>query len=160
LDWIWIKDIVRLVLAAHYEPDPGNRGPSWLTALAHAKDSLWSVDLFRAESISLKTHWIMVVMDQHTRRIIGFAVHAGNVDGPAICRMFNHATSGQTWPLRLSSDKDPLFSIPAMESEFTCTGDRRNQISAAGADVASIRGVIDRQCQARVTGLDLFLDCD
>lgn len=30
----------------------------------HAKDSLWSVDLFRAESITLKTHWIMVVMDQ------------------------------------------------------------------------------------------------
>ena len=85
------------------------RGPSWLTTLGHAKDSLWSVDLFRAESITLKTHWIMVVMDQYTRRIIGFAVHAGNVDGPAVCRMFNDATSGQGWPERLSSDNDPLF---------------------------------------------------
>jgi len=51
----------------------------------------------------------MVVMDQYTRRIIGFAVHAGNVDGPALCRMFNDATSGQGWPERISSDNDPLF---------------------------------------------------
>jgi len=48
-------------------------------------------------------------MDQYTRRIIGFAVHAGNVDGPAACRMFNDATSGNGWPDRLSSDNDPLF---------------------------------------------------
>ena len=103
------KDTVRRVLAVQYKPDPADRGPSWLTTLGHAKDSLWSVDLFRAESITLKTHWIMVVMDQYTRRIIGFAVHAGNVDGPAICRMFNAATSGQGWPNRISTDNDPLF---------------------------------------------------
>jgi len=88
---------------------PGPRGPSWLTTIGHAKDSLWSVDLFRCESIILKTHWVMVVMDQYTRRIIGFAVHAGNVDGLAICRMFNDATSRQGWPQYLSSDNDPLF---------------------------------------------------
>src|SRR5210317_1998770 len=57
---------------------PGPRGPSWLTTIGHAKDSLWSVDLFRAESITLKTHSIMVLMNQYTRRIIGFGVHAGN----------------------------------------------------------------------------------
>ncbi len=103
------KDTVRRILAVYYKPDPANRGPSWLTTLGHAKDSLWSVDLFRAESITLKTHWIMVVMDQYTRQIIGFGVHAGNVDGPAVCRMFNDATSGQGWPQRISSDNDPLF---------------------------------------------------
>ena len=48
-------------------------------------------------------------MDQYTRRIIGFAVHAGNVDGPARCSMFNDATARQAWPKYLSSDKDPLF---------------------------------------------------
>ncbi len=80
-----------------------------MTTLAHAKDSLWSVDLFRAESITLTTHWIMLVMDQYTRRIIGFAVHAGNVDGPTLFRMFNDATSGQAWPQRISTDNDPLF---------------------------------------------------
>ena len=51
----------------------------------------------------------MVVMDQYTRRVIGFGVHAGNVDGPVLCRMFNQATSGQDWPKYLSSDNDPLF---------------------------------------------------
>jgi hypothetical protein len=51
----------------------------------------------------------MVVMDQYTRRIVGFAVHAGNVDGPALCRMFNDSTSEQGWPKHLSSDNDPLF---------------------------------------------------
>jgi len=103
------KDTVRRVLATHYRPDSGDRGPSWLTTIGHAKDRLWSVDLFRCESILLKSHWIMVVMDQYTRRIIGFAVHAGNVDGPALCRMFNDATSGQDWPTYLSSDNNPLF---------------------------------------------------
>jgi transposase InsO family protein len=103
------KDIIRRVLAIHYKPDPSKRGPSWLTTIGHAKDSLWSVDLFRCESILLKTHWVMLVMDQYTRRIIGFGVHAGNVDGPALCRMFNDATSGQGWPTHISSDNDPLF---------------------------------------------------
>jgi transposase InsO family protein len=103
------KDTVRRVLAVHYKPDPGSHGPSWLTAIGHAKDSLWSVDLFRCESIILKSHWVMVVMDQYTRRIIGFAVHTANVDGPALCRMFNDATSGQGWPQWISSDNDPLF---------------------------------------------------
>jgi hypothetical protein len=26
----------------------------------HVKDSLWSVDLFRCESILLRSHWVMV----------------------------------------------------------------------------------------------------
>lgn len=103
------KDTVRRVLAVHYKPDPGNHGPPWLTTIGHAKDSLWSVDLFRCESILLKSHWVMVVMDQYTRRIIGFGVHEGPVDGPALCRMFNCATLRQGWPKYLSSDNDPLF---------------------------------------------------
>jgi len=103
------KDIVRRTLANYYKPDPEHQGPSWLTTIAHAKDSLWSVDLFPCESILLKSHWVMVVIDQYTRRIIGFCVHAGNVVGQALCRMFNDATSGQDWRERLSSDNDPLF---------------------------------------------------
>ena len=105
------KDFVRRILATHYRPYPSNNGPSWLTTLGHAKDSLWSVDLFRCESILLKSHWVMVVIDQYTRRIIGFAVHAEHVDGPTLCRMFNDATSGQGWPKYLSSDNDPLFQF-------------------------------------------------
>jgi putative transposase len=48
--------------------------------------------------------------DQHTRRIIGFGVHAGTVDGASLCRMFNRAIRGQLWmPNYLSSDNDPLY---------------------------------------------------
>ena len=103
------KDVVRRVLARHYRPEPGSNGPSWLTFLGHSKDSLWSVDLFRCESLILKSHWVMVVMDQFSRRIIGFAVHAGVLDGLIVCRMFNRIISGSMAPQYLSSDNDPLF---------------------------------------------------
>jgi transposase InsO family protein len=32
------------------------------------------VDLFRCESILLRSYWVLVVMDVFTRRIIGFGV--------------------------------------------------------------------------------------
>jgi transposase InsO family protein len=102
------KDIVRRVLARHYHPDTDG-GPSWLTFIGHMKDSLWSIDLFRCESILLKTHWVLVVMDQFTRRIIGFGVQVGDVDGVALCRMFNSAISTMGTPRYISSDNDPLF---------------------------------------------------
>ena len=51
-------------------------------------------------------------MDQFTRRIIGFGVRADVLDGPAICRMFNHAIAGElARPRHLSSDHDPLFEF-------------------------------------------------
>jgi transposase InsO family protein len=75
-------------------------------------DSLWSIDMFRCESLILKTHWVMVVMDQFTRRIIGFAVSAGDLDGPALCRMFSEAIARTgALPRYLSSDHDPLFEF-------------------------------------------------
>ena len=103
------KDVVRRILNKHYKPTPNNRGPSWLSLLGHTKDSLWSVDFFRCESIHLKSHWVMVVMDQFTRRIIGFAVHPGDLNGMAACRMLNEIVARQGQPKRLSSDNDPLF---------------------------------------------------
>ena len=105
------KDVVRRVLAKHYRPGPDSgHGPSWLTFIGHLKDSLWSIDLFRCESILLKSHWVLVVMDQFTRRIIGFGVHVGDVDGVALCRMFNGAISTRGTPKYLSTDNDPLFT--------------------------------------------------
>ena len=103
------KDVVRRVLAKYLRSGPGGGGPSWLTVIGHAKDGLWSIDLFRCESIVLRTHWVLVVMDRFTRRIIGFAVHAGDVDGPALCRMFKQVILGQALPRYFSTDHDPLF---------------------------------------------------
>ena len=48
-------------------------------------------------------------MDQYTRRIVGFGIQAGTVDGRALCRMVNHAIRGLSRPTRLSSDHDPLY---------------------------------------------------
>src|SRR5688572_27957105 len=92
------KDVVRRILAARYQPTPDSAGPSWLTVLGHAKDSLWSLDLFRCESAILRTHWVLVVMDQCTRRIVGFGVHRAVVDGVALCNMFNRAMGRQPTP--------------------------------------------------------------
>jgi transposase InsO family protein len=104
------KDVVRRVLAKHYHPGPdSDGGPSWLTFIGHITDSLWSVDLFRCESMLLKTHWVLVVMDQFTRRIIGFSVHAGDVDGVTLCYLFNKAISRRGQSKYLSSGNDPLF---------------------------------------------------
>ena len=103
------KDVVRRVLASGYRPKSGSDGPSWLTFLGHTKDSLWSVDLFRCESVSLKSHWVMVILDQCTRRIVGFAVQAEPVDSGDICRLYNEATVHQLIPKKLSTDNDPVF---------------------------------------------------
>ena len=51
----------------------------------------------------------MVVMDQFSRSIIGFAVHAGDLNGVDICCMFNKIISGRLLPKYLSTDNDPLF---------------------------------------------------
>jgi len=111
------KDVVRRILEKHYPPAPGD-GPSWLTFLGHMKDSLWSVDLFRCESILLRSHWVMVVMDQFTRRIVGFAVQAGEVDDRTLCRMFNGIIAGQAPPRYLSHDHSPLFGYRQWEANL------------------------------------------
>ena len=103
------KDVVRRILAVRYQPAPDSAGPSWLTLFGQTKDSLWSLDLFRCKSAVLRSHWVLVVMDQWTRRIVGFGVHRGVVDGVGLCRMFNRATRDQSSPKYLSSDHDPLF---------------------------------------------------
>jgi hypothetical protein len=54
----------------------------------------------------------MVVMDQFTLRIVGFAVQPRVVDGPALCRMLNQVIGGApTLPQHLSSDYDRSLSF-------------------------------------------------
>lgn len=106
------KDVVRRILAMHYKPGTNNHnGPSWLSLIGNMKDSLWSIDLFRCESITLNSHWVLVVMDQWSRRIIGFGIQGGPVNGPALCRMFNQAISKTRTPKYISTDHDPLFKF-------------------------------------------------
>ena len=103
------KDVVRRVLARYYRPGSGTEGPSWLSFIGQARDRLWSIDLFRCESILLRSHWVMLVMDVFTRRIVGFGVASTDVDGVSVCRMFNFASAAQSPPGHASTDHDPLF---------------------------------------------------
>jgi putative transposase len=89
------KNVVHRVLAKHYRPVPSGNGPSWLSFIGHTTDSLWSVDLFRCESVVLRSYWVLVVMDQFTRRLVGIGVQCGTVTGADVCRMFNAAIHGQ-----------------------------------------------------------------
>jgi transposase InsO family protein len=69
------------------------------------------VDLFRCESAILRAHWVLLVIDQCTRQIVGFGAHHGAVDGVGLCRMFNRATRGHTPPTYLNSDHDRLHQF-------------------------------------------------
>jgi hypothetical protein len=100
------KNVVSRVLSKHDRPAPEGTAPSWLSFIGHTTDSLWSVDLFRCESIVLRSYW---VMDQFTRRLVGVGVHRGAVTGADVCRLFNSAIHGRGVPRQLSSDHDPLF---------------------------------------------------
>ena len=125
------KDFVRRVLARHFRSNPDSCGPSWLTLFGHMKDSLWSLDLFRCESLTLRTHWILVVIDQYSRRIIGFAAHAGTVDGLALCRMSRRAVAGYSAiPRYLSTDNDPLYLFERSLVGKECSG---SQVSLCGS---------------------------
>jgi len=73
------------------------------------KNSLGSVDLFRCESILSRSHWVMVMMDTFTRRIIGCGVERADPYGASICRMLNEVIARKLPPRHLSSDRGPLF---------------------------------------------------
>jgi putative transposase len=153
------KDLVRTILAHHHWPGQSPGGPSWLTFLGHMKESLWSMDLFRCESVTLRTHWVLVVMDQYTRRIIGFGVHAGTVDGVALYRMFHRAIRGQRWlPKYLSSDHDPLYKFHQWQANLSDPGGDRNQDRPLRSPVSSLRGKARWHHSTRIFGSHVVLD--
>ena len=76
------KHVVSRVLSKHSRPAPGGTGPSWVSFIGQTTDSLWSVDLFRCESLVRRSDWVLVVMDQFTRRLIGIGVQGGAVTAP------------------------------------------------------------------------------
>jgi putative transposase len=88
------KDVVRRILTTHLHPDAGSGGPSWLSFIGHAKDSLWSLDLFRCESAMLHSYWVLVVGSIYAKDRRLCRPHAA-VDGMALCQMFNRAIHTQ-----------------------------------------------------------------
>jgi hypothetical protein len=86
------KDVVRRILAVRYHPQPDAAGPSWLTVLGHAKDSLWSVDLFSCESAILRAHWVLVVMDQFEARSASFSYPTQEIFDVVMYRCYDCAS--------------------------------------------------------------------
>jgi transposase InsO family protein len=93
----------------------------WLAAVTtvavpvYQRHYRWDVDrCSRLLEDILHTHWVLVVMDQCTRRIVGFGVHRGVVDGVALCQMFNRAIRRQRAPQLGPSSAVP---IPPMAGE-------------------------------------------
>jgi putative transposase len=152
------KDVVRRILRVHYRPESNSGGPSWLTFLGQTKDSLWSCDLFRCESATLRTHWVLLVMDQFTRRIIGFGVHGGIVDGVALCRMFQRATRGHRLPKYLSSDHDPLYRFHQWQANLRVLESGGDQDCSLRAAVASVCRATDWHGSARIPRPHFILD--
>jgi len=158
------KDVVRRILAQHYQPSPNGGGPSWLTFIGHMRDSLWSVDLIRCESMALRTYWVLVVMDQFTRRIIGFGIQAGVVDGMALCRMFKQAIGGAGPPRYLSSDHDPLYRFHQWQANLRILDVREIKtvpyVPLSHPFIERLIGTIRRECLDRLlfwTATDLEL---
>jgi putative transposase len=158
------KDVVRRILAVRYQPRPDAAGPSWLAVLGHAKDSLWSLDLFRCESAALRTYWVLVVMEQCTRRIVGFGVHRGIMDGRALCQMFNRAVGRQAVPTYLSSDHDPLYRFHQWQANLRVLDIAAIKtvpyVPLSHPFVERLIGTIRRECLDRTlfwTGADLRL---
>jgi transposase InsO family protein len=60
----------------------------------------------------------MLAIDISTRRIIGFASHAGDVDGITACRLFNQILTGHVPPMRISTDHDPVFTHHRWQSNL------------------------------------------
>jgi transposase InsO family protein len=64
----------------------------------------------RAYADVLRSHWVLVVMDQCTRRLVGFGVQCGTVTAADVCRMFNSVIRGHALPRYVSTDHDRLES--------------------------------------------------
>jgi len=91
----------------------------------------------------LRTYWVLVVMDQYTRRIIGFGIQAGIVDGVALCRMFNRVVRGQATPKYLSSDHDPLYIFHQWQANLRVLGITEIKTVPLCALVTSVCRAID-----------------
>jgi putative transposase len=93
------------------------------------------------------------VMDHCTRRIVGFAVHRGVVDGVGLCRMFNRATRGQSSPKYLSSDHDRLYRFRQWQANLGILDVRKIKtvpyVPLSHPFVERLIGTIRRECLDR-----------
>jgi putative transposase len=97
-----------------------------------------------------------------TRRIVGFGVHRGVVDGVDLCRMFNRATRGQSSPKYLSSDHDSPYRFHQWQANLRILDVRAIKtvpyVPLSHPFVERLIGTIRRECLDRTlfwTAVDL-----
>jgi len=64
----------------------------------------------------------MVVMDQWSRKIIGFAVKTGEPTQTSACQMFNRIIALKGLPKKLSTDHDKVFEFAQWEANLRILG--------------------------------------
>src|SRR3954467_5184622 len=99
-------------------------------------------------------------MDQYSRRIIGFGIQRGVVDGMALCRMFNQAIQGADLPKYLSSDHDPLYRFHQWEANLRILDVTEIKTVPSAPWSHPIRREADRHNSPRMFGPTVVLDGD
>jgi hypothetical protein len=105
---------------------------------------------------------VLIVMDQYTRRIIGFGIQAGVVNGMALCRMFQEAIRDAGGPKYLSSDHDPLYRFHQWQANLRILDVTEIKtvpyVPLSHPFIERLIGTIRRECLDRLlfwTGADL-----
>jgi putative transposase len=132
------KNVDRRILCVHYRPESDSGGPSWLTFPGQTKDSLWSCDFIPLRIGHPENTLGSVVMDQFTRRVIGFGIHGGIVDGGALCRISHRAIRGHSRPKYLSSDHDRFIGSTNRKLICGCSTWRRSRLFLTCLEVGRI----------------------
>ena len=85
---------------------------------------------------------------------MGVGVHAGIVNGRALCCMFNHAIRGHATPKRLSSDNDPLYRFHQWQANLRVLGVHEVKsvpyVPQSHPFVERLIGTIRRECLDRM----------
>jgi hypothetical protein len=95
-------------------------------------------------------------MDPFTRRIIGFGIHRGTVDGPS--PLFQRAIPGQALPKYLSTDNDPLYRFHPWQANLRVLEVVEIKTVPLCAAIASLCGAACWNSKERVPGSNLILD--
>jgi putative transposase len=98
----------------------------------------------------MRSHWVMLVMDVFTRRIVGFGIAPASIDGMSVCRMFNCATAGQSKPKYLSTDHDPLFRFYRWLANLRVLEVVENEIGSVCSAFTSARRTSNRNYPAGI----------
>ena len=89
-------------------------------------------------------------MGQFARRIIGFRVYAGDVEGIARCRVFNRTISRISVPRYMNSDHAPLFSYYPWQANLRILEVEEIKTVIYVPSLAFLRPTADQDRPARV----------